>query len=523
MIKKILCLALGVSLVVTHAFAQVAWIKYDFFNNAGGLNDAFSAIIIEDNESSDLQNVVFTTGGNFITRPGYEKLNSTTVGAGVSCAGLKYYEPISGSQFLVGLFDDNKIYKMDYSVGGSADGTWDDITGALAGFNITQNTLSSFAIGEDVLIIEDGINTTAPYVWDGTGNAAALGGSPPNATMVAYHKNMAFAAGNNTYPSTLYFSDLGDIENWTTGLSGNVSIETNDGSKIRAILPGFNALYIWKDSSIWRLSGDDKDTFVLQRMVSDVGTLSQACVKRIGNDFIFIDSQGDIYLYDGAIKIQLLSAKITGTLGSANFTRFQYAVAEIYDGDYYLSISDVGSGTHDIVLVFDTFHLSWTKFTGMNVNAMAILDNGSGEDILAFGDYNGFVYQYPSGFNDAGSGIDAYYTTKQYRFPDMNPLKDWKLLRVFATQKGNYNLTVEMRSDFESTGTTEDISLAGSGATWGTAIFGVDTYGGENLIIGRVEVKKEGDFFQLKFYNENLDEPFEVKGWQMFVEPSDRI
>ena len=522
--KKILSLILGfILLVVNLSFAEIKWTTFNSFNNSGGLNDAFSAIAIEDNEAQDLQNIVLTTYGSFATRDGYEKLNSTTLGASVACTGLKYYAPTSGSKYLVGIFDNDKIYKMDYQVGGGPDGTWDDITGSVS-FLIGQNNLASFAVGEDTLLIEDGLNTTAPFKWTGSGNVADLGGSPPNATLVAYHKNIAFAAGNNTNPSTLYFTDVGDIENWTTGLSGNLSIETNDGSIIRAIIPGYDALYILKDYSLWRLSGNDKDSFLLQRMITGIGCRSPSAVKRIGNDFFFVDGQGNVYIYDGAIRLKNISTKVQGTINSASFSRWQYVVTEQFNNDYYISFSNTSMSTHNRILLFDSYNLAWTKFTGINANAMVVADDGSGQDMLVFGDYSGFVYKYPSGTNDAGTAIDAYYTTKQYNFPTLKPNKDFKVLNVYANQKGNYNLNVELRKDWGTTGNSETINLLGSGASvYGTAIYGTATYGGQNLIIGRLEPNLEGNFFAMKFSNSSLDEPFEVKGFQMFINESDKI
>ena len=471
---------------------------------------------------------LFTTSGNWKTRSGYAKLNTTTLGASVACTGLKYYKLVAGTKFIVGIFDNDKIYKMDYSGGGGPDGTWDDITGSLS-FAIGQDNLASFAIGEDTLIIEDGLSTTPPYKWTGSGNAAALGGSPPNATMVTYHKRMGFAAGNNTNPSTLYFTDVGNIENWTTGLSGNLNIDTNDGTVITGIVPGFDALYIWKgtagssNGSIWRLSGDDKDTFQLQRMVSIVGTASHQSIARIGSDFFFTTSQGDVYIYDGAIKTQLISTKIQGSIDGANFNRFPYAIGEVFDKDYYISYSTVSNSTHNRVLSFDTFPYAWTKFTGLNANALAVAEDGLGKDMLVFGDYGGFVYKYPSGTNDAGTAISTLYVTKQYYFPELKPQKDWKLLKVFANQKGNYNLNLELRKDFGGTGTAESVSLLGVSSLYGTAVYGVDSYGGQNLIIGRIEVNKEGDFYQIRFSNSNLDEPIEVKGWEIYLQEGDRV
>jgi hypothetical protein len=522
MFKKILSFIVTVFLFANTSFAAIEWNRFDAFQNSGGLNDGFSATAIEDNEASSLQNIVLSTYGSFATRGGYAKLNSATLGASVVCTGLKYYSPISGSKYLIGVFDNDKIYKMDYGVGSGPDGTWDDITG-VASFNATQNNLASFAIGEDTLIIEDGVSTSAPYKWTSSGSVAALGGDPPLSTMVAFHKNTAFAAGNATYPSLLYFSDTGNIENWTTGLSGNVAVETNDGSVIRVIIPGFDALYIFKDYSIWRLTGDDKDNFQLQRMVSGVGCRSPNAVSRIGNDFYFVDGQGNTYLYDGAIKLKLISTKVQGTIDGSSFSRWQYVSTVQFEDDFYISFSNTASGTHNRILVFDSFNLGWVKFVGMNANAIAVADDGTGKDEIIFGDYSGFVYEYPSGEDDAGTAIDAYYVTKQFSFPSLNINKDLKLLNVYAKQEGNYNLSVETRKDMESTGTTENINLLGEGSLWGTAVYGVDKYGGQNIIVGRIEVNKEGKFFQIKFSNNNLDEPFEVMGYQMLLENSDRI
>ena len=525
--KILLTIALVVGFILpSHAsHAEIKWRRGDFFQNQGGLNNAFSPISIAVNEAADLQNVVLTTGGAIKTRGGFDNVNSS---ATVTGTGLTFYRTIAGSKFIVGVFEDDTIKKMDYQAGGGPDGTWDDITGSLT-FSVDQNDLSFFSIGEDTLLIEDGLNTTAPYKYTGTGNATDLGGSPPNATIIVFHKLHAFAAGSNTAPSTLSFSDLGDIENWTTGLSGNVSVETNDGTVITALVPGFDSLYIWKGAegfsggSIWRLSGDDKDNFVLQRMVKDIGTTSPHSIVLVGNDFIFMDSKGDFYIYDGGIKVRLISAKIEGTTGGANFSRFNKVNAIEFEKDFYIAISNVATSTNDILLQFDTFHLAWLKHKGINSNAMVAADSGSGKDALFFQDYSGFLQKFPSGTNDDGTAIDAFYLTKQYRFPDIPINKTFENLFVFVDQEGNYNLNVELRTDLQTSGTSQAISLAGSGATYGTAVFGTDVYAGQALVIGRLEFGQEGKFFQLKYFNSNKDEPFEIKGWTPYVNGDDGV
>jgi hypothetical protein len=467
-----------------------------------------------------LQNVTFTVYGSFKKRSGFSLIEDD----GNIASGVKYIKFSNASQYLVRLSDNDVIYKMDYGASGP-DGTWDDITGGLS-FNIGKNNLSSFAIGEDTLIIEDGLSSTPPYKWTGGVTTCAALGDAPNASVVAFHANMAFAAGNNTNPSTLYFSDVGDITDWSTGLSGNVSIDTNDGSIIRAIVPGFDALYVFKDNSIWRLTGTDKDTFQIQRMVQGVGVTSPQAVTVLNNQFFFITGQGSVYLYDGAIGLKKLSTKISGTLKTnISFSRYSYASTLTYDDDFYLSVSTTSSDTNDLILVFDTFSLSWTKFSGMNINAMTVADDGTGRDKIFFEGYTGSLCKYPDGDDDNGAAIDAYYITKQFNYPELGASKDWKLLKVyFAEESTAYNLDVTVLKDFETTGTTYSVSLnAATGGTYGTAVYGVDVYGGETIITNRIETNLSGDFYKVKFANDNIDEPFEVYGYQMYVEKHDRV
>ena len=456
MIKKLPIIA-SILLIAAVCFGAITWQRYLYFKNTGGLNNAFSPIAIEDDEASDLQNVILTTYGAFETRGGFRTINPSKPGA---CTGIKYVKFSNGDKFLVGTFADDKIRAMAYDSSGPT-GTWVDITSDP--INVGQNDLSSFIIAQDTLIIEDGVNTTRPFMWHGDVllGACELTTGPPNASIFAYHKNIGFAAGNSTAKSTLYFTDVGNIRNWTTGLSGNLNVETNDGSIIRALVPGFDALYIFKDYSIWRLTGSDKDSFQLQRMVQGIGCISPKSIALLGNTFFFISSQGDVYLYDGAVNLTLLSTKIDGTLDNALFSRFPYASGLVFDKDYYLSLTSSTQTTNDTIMVYDTFNSAWTKFQAMNVNAMDVADDGTGKDTLIFGNYHGDIFKYPLGTTDYHEdAILAYYTTKQYLFPEVAPNKAVTILKVFTGEETSSNtLFVDVLPDFSVEGFASSMDI----------------------------------------------------------------
>lgn len=115
--RKRLSLFLAFLLFTSQCFGAITWDRYDFFSNAGGLNDTASPIVIGDNEASDLQNVVFTASGSFETRDGTDNINTSTIGASTSCTGLTFYKTVAGTRYLVEVHSDDKIRKMDYAAG----------------------------------------------------------------------------------------------------------------------------------------------------------------------------------------------------------------------------------------------------------------------------------------------------------------------------------------------------------------------------------------------------------------------
>lgn len=528
---RIIRLLFAVFLLATPVQAE-EWRSYNYFSLTGGLNDGYDSTAIEDTEASDLQNVVFTTGGAISKRSGFSNLQSSAIASTAAFTALTSWKLSSGTRYLVSLVSDggtDRIYRMDYGAGTSGpDGTWDNISGGLT-LSWGTDDLGDFAPALDVLVVEDGVATTAPYQWTGSGDATALTGAA-NASMVEYHKNHLFTSGNSAQPSQINFSALcttasSCLTSWTA--TDVIHVETNDGQTVQGLKSGLDALYVWKDRSIWRISGTDRDTFILEQMVRGIGTCSNNSIAVINNKFIFLSCEGDVIIYDGGINVQIISAKIEGTLTAINLDRVDEAIAIAFDDgtggeDYYLSLSASASSTHDRLLVFDTFHQAWTKFLGINANAMATYEIGTLQTALVFGNYIGDANRYPNTNADDGAAINAFYQSGQLQF-DLPQEKIFRLAQIFVNQEGAYNLTFEYRLDFEAVGTSSSISLAGSGSLWDTAIFGTDAFADITTVTGRVEGFRICDFFQWRVSNTNAAQPFLVKGIRIFMEPTGRV
>ena len=140
-------------------------------NNAlnGGLNSTSGPLGLQDNESSDLQNIDFNKFGSVFKRNGYQQLNTVTNGAGTSFDGLHWYEYNSaGSEVRQAMAVGNsKILKMD-----TLDGTWDDITEdqsvTFTGAGLDDATSSGIYDGSgdiEYKVVIDGTGTPDTFEW----------------------------------------------------------------------------------------------------------------------------------------------------------------------------------------------------------------------------------------------------------------------------------------------------------------------------------------------------------------------
>ena len=538
---------LAVSLLLqTVSFAQVPWRKFTYFTNFGGLNDNLSSTEIKNNEATDIQNIIFDTGGALKKRFGYTTVGDTAsqatavgTGADISITGLKFFKEKDGDRFLVAVTNRDSsaaLYKKDYTVGGGPTGNWDNINQDILSGTYTDDDQVDFAIASDWCVFALGSGTKRPFAWKGQGVATSLTADTDlaSATLVEYHKNHLFVNDARSFNnSRVMFSNLDDITTYTA--TDFFDVQTQDGSQVRGLISAFDSLYVFKDSSIWRLSGDERDSFRLDKMVEGIGTLSQGSIQVVNNLLYFITKQNDIAAYDGAYTVIFPSQKIRNTISGLNYSRSQNALGIPYstyrndDVDYYAALSSAGAGGNDKVLLFDTFHKAWTKFVGFNPNAWTIGEDSNGKNILYFGDYNGNVHSYPSTTffdgNVSTTAITAFYQTKWWRYPNIAlGHKYFRLLKTYALSSDDTILQAEIRADFESTGGTVSINLDSSLAQWDVFLWDVGLWGGDTVIIGRNEVNKGKEFFQIKYiFSTATNRGTTLLGFSTFIEPTDQI
>lgn len=557
--KRLILIFATVALSATIVFAAVSWQKYSYFSNMGGLNDNISTLEIADNEATDLQNIVYDTGGAIAKRYGFNNITGSSqpfklnANGGTAVTGVYFYKKANGNKYLVAIENVNgtaRAYDKQYDASGNIpNGNWTQIDNNVLPSGYTDNNLVSFTVAEDNLVITLGSSTVQnPFVWTGTGNITTLTASPnvKPSTYAVYHKNILFIAGDPANPSRVTFSDL---TNGTTTFVATdfFDLDKNNGQKITGMISAFGNLYIFENNSIWMLTGSTRDDFALQKMVDNVGTLSHQSISIVNNSMCFITSQNDVAVYDGNFGVKFLSSKIRNTIGGNNFNRAPQSIGigfssyRYKDLDYYVAESAVGSTQNNVSLLYDTYRQAWLKLSGINPASWTVAESATGQNILVVGDYAGNVLYYPNigVYNDVSNScttgnictvtspsINAYYQSKWFRYSDI-ALGD-KYLRLIKTYIQNSSgvsntLTTQINTDYNTSGNLYLYQYTNSGAQWDVSQWDVATWPGGSLNIDREEPNLGKQMFQIRYSNNNAGEPMIILGYDLFVEPTDRI
>jgi len=146
-------------------------------------------------------------------------------------------------------------------------GSWVSKRGSL-----TASYMWRFAQFGDLAIAVSG---NAPQKYDiVAGTAAALGGTPPSASMVAIVKDFVFLAGDSGAASTVYWSGINDAEYWTAGSNQSDYQQIPDGGEITALAGGEYGL-VFQRNAINRFSYVGSPLIFQRDKVSDnIGCLT---------------------------------------------------------------------------------------------------------------------------------------------------------------------------------------------------------------------------------------------------------
>ena len=501
----------------------------------GGLNTTAGPIALEDNESSDLQNIDFDKFGSIIKRGGYTVLNTTaTSGTNLRGDGLYWYQfnnAGTNTRYLTHVTGGKLLGDL-----GGVSGTWTTITGAITTTALSHCDFETFI---NKVFITNG--NDVPIYWDGSTTANNLASVLPTgmttAKYVRLFNNYLFVGNvvvsGTYYPNRIYWSNVRDPFTW---LSQNwIDVAKEDGDEITGLRVLSDRLIIYKNRSIYNLffTGDADIPFILPgggKTNSVVGSVAPWSIQEVNNGHVFLSYDG-IYYFDGNNSYRI-SNKIRTTLLGYSLSNFKNAVSCVYrsKGRYLLGISSAGSG-NDMVVVWDfnnAFNNSYSLYAGSIYNStfglykglscadMAQVFNNGIEERVYFSDYSGYTYRQDVGSSDyplnVKTAISAYYYTNWKTFDDLVDQKG--VLRVVVYyQQSSATLTFAYSYDFQSSDQfITSFNTSSGSANWGSFLWGGGSWGGSGGAYQRIDLDGRGRSLRVKFANSNPDETFRIDG-----------
>lgn len=494
-------------------------------NFSGGLVTNRPATELELNEASDLSNIViFNKGLGFRTRYGDSVLNSTAMNSGATVQGIGYLKLDNTNEYLVAVAG-AKVF----ATGAGITGTMTDITGSLTITSGADN-IWSFCTFNNKIVAFGGLFTgpNAPFKWTASGNASALGGSPPSAYYCFQANNRVFALKTAANPSRIYWSILGDEADWTGTGSGSADVWTSDNdSLVTAAILNTNTVLLFKENSIHQMQiGSLVDgAFPIFPLFDGVGCAGKhACVVADGLVY-FITSQGKLRVTDGTkifdeTDIPQLSA-IDDQWQATNRTRWKYIQGKRQTGadfDHIVWTVDYGTSqtTKNRAFVWDLINKCWLQHTtGYASNVLETTQGGA----LYGGHSDGKIYlkdASTSVYTDASNSsavVEGYRTSGWISSQKYESIKQPRTINLsFYTQSAGA-IRIFYGFDFNLFSGQQTINqVATSSFVWDSAIWDVGLWDGASLNMKPIRLTGRGNFFQFKIQSPTVAAAMKING-----------
>jgi hypothetical protein len=310
-------------------------------------------------------------------------------------------------------------------------------------YNITADEPVSFTTWGNTCFISNGVDPLLEY----NGTEIVINDAAPKGKYIVAHNNYLFIAGNSTYPSRLYYSELADPDDWTgtDGIDNVIEVATDDGDKITGISRQAGNLVIFKTNSIHILYGSVRSQFTLKEAMPNIGCIAPRSIVNIYNRLYFLYRDG-IYKFNGS-DVEYISEKVKPKINLIN--NVEEVSGAWYDHHYYLSYAEGASESNNRVLVFDILHEAWSYFTGMNIEMWNNFDGSQDGQVnlntIYFADSTeGQIHNFLTGTDDDGDSIDMRYTTKYFDFQSPEMIKEFRHLQISNISQGDFYLDYDI-------------------------------------------------------------------------------
>ena len=459
--------------------------QWDRFN--GGLNLTQQTSSLDRTETPDCVDMDFGLRGGFMLRGGFRSQANNALLADGKIIGVA---ELATSKVLF-QSSSGDLVSWDGSTLADTAANVTDTTDRvrMANFNDTAYLANGRSGGNIIMQKWDGTTlTTMPNNIDQNDYTTPTGTDLPLARHIAAHAGFMWVADTvelaTRLPTRVRFSHEQFPESWAAADYFDVGAPgVND--PITALVPFSDQLLIFKKSSVWRVLGYDRDTFLLEQVADATGICT--CGSHAVNAGVayWFSTDGRLMAYNGN-GVTALSDKLDwwselGKIKHGGSHRLMWS-----DGRLYLSL-EAGSGQPVArwLFVWDPASKSFTRYSPVVSELVHWSKIGSdgdplflvpaGQDLLRYDrSYEADLY------GSTETRIDGYFRTAWMTAGETATRKRWKRPRVTAAAGETATIKVEVFLDFDDLTPKRfsefTINVPADASLWGTMVWGDPWY-----------------------------------------------
>ena len=478
----------------------------------GGLVLDQSTFAMQPGMALELQNFEPDISGGYRRISGYAKWNSNIVPQTAAST-----EPV----LMVALFNSKVIAARGTKIfEAGTTGSWSEIdTGRTSAGRYTFFRYN--LAGTDFIIWADGANNATKY--DGsTVTDINASGAPANPKFVTGFKDHIFFAGMSSTPQQVTFTaPFTDNDFATSNGAGTIKVDSN----ITGLFPFRDALFIFCEERIFKLTGSTSSDFAVQPVTREIGCLNNFTIQEFAGDIVFLGPDG-LRTVAGTEKIGDVEL---GTISRPVQKRFQ----ELTDVDEFTSVvipdktqyriffsnaSTVRASTEGIICVRRGEGYEFGDTLGIRASAT---DSTvvAGVSFILHGDFDGYVYRQEQGNDFDGNQIVGKYRSPDLTMGDAGIRKNFQRVIINYAPEAAVNADLFLRYDYEAPDVARPAAYPFDTSTvvavYGSAIYNTSTYGGQTNPLVRQPVEGSGFAVALRVNDRGTSAPYSLKGFQL--------
>lgn len=382
-----------------------------------------------------------------------------------------------------------------------------------------------------VLYIATGDNRLAHFHIDGTGGGRLFFyeevdgvGAPSGAGPISLFNDRLFVVDNINDPSTLYYSDVEDYDDFQGSGAGAVKVN----SPIVGIKPFRDTLYIFCENSIHKLIlTEDQIGFAVLPVTSNLGCLEEFSIQEISGDIVFLAPDGlrpiSATERNNDIELGTISRDIQEIIDKVIKNKVAYTISStvIRKKNQYRLFYYNGSVAKGVIgtLVNAEEGWQWTEISGLPVSCITSDYNSEGIEVVYHSDDTGLVYLHDTGNDFDGAPIEAEYLTAECMYGDLGMRKTLHYLALSVEREGPMDLSLYTTFDFDSRKILQpppkDIHISETVGVYGEGIYGQSQYSAADDRFIRIPLQGSGSSIKIKFVSRDRNPPYTLQGYQL--------